>query len=108
MRKAVVQGLGARLSAAQAVAAPSRGIFSFFGKSNGTSLSEPLPGFVAPEPAVPTKPPTTQVTTLPNGAKIASENTPVRPPSARTPPQSRHWSIGARIGAAPGSAAAER
>lgn len=90
MRKAVVQGLGARLSAAQAVAAPSRGIFSFLSKSNGTSLSEPLPDFVAPQGEVPSKPPTTQVTTLPNGAKIASENTPVRPSSIRTPPEGLH------------------
>lgn len=43
-----------------------------------TPLTEPLPGLDYPPPATQaTSPPDTQVTTLPNGLKVASEATPV-------------------------------
>ncbi|KAK9844905.1 hypothetical protein WJX74_008454 [Apatococcus lobatus] len=42
-----------------------------------TPLTEPLPGLDYPSPATqPTSPPETQITTLPNGLKVASEATP--------------------------------
>jgi hypothetical protein len=43
-------------------------------------LTEPLPGVQEPAYEPPTSAPTTQVTSLPSGLKIASENTPVRKP----------------------------
>lgn len=47
--------------------------------SSGVPMTEPLPGLTLPTPASSSAPaPATQLTTLPNGAKIASEDTPVR------------------------------
>lgn len=43
-----------------------------------TPLSEPLAGVSLPEYNAPASRPTTDVTVLPSGMKIASENTPVR------------------------------
>ena len=59
----------------------SGGLFSkLFGTPQRTTtpLTEPLPGLQYPAPATqPTSPPETKVTTLPNGLRIASEDTPV-------------------------------
>ena len=45
----------------------------------GTPLSDPLPGVTEVPPATfPSQPPETQLTTYPNGMKLASEDTPVR------------------------------
>lgn len=45
----------------------------------GTPLTDALPGVPEVKPAQwPDKPPDTEMTTYPNGAKVASENTPVR------------------------------
>ena len=48
--------------------------------SSGVPMTEPLPGLVLPTPASSSSAPApvTQLTTLPNGAKIASEDTAVR------------------------------
>jgi len=48
--------------------------------SSGVPMTEPLPGLVLPTPASSSgaPAPVTQLTTLPNGAKIASEDTAVR------------------------------
>ena len=43
-----------------------------------TPLTDPLPGVEVPPPSLPSKAPTTETTTLPNGVRIASEATPVR------------------------------
>ena len=45
--------------------------------SSGVPMTEPLPGLVLPTPASSSgaPAPVTQLTTLPNGAKIASEDT---------------------------------
>ena len=41
-------------------------------------MTDPLPGVALPEePVYPANAPVTEVTTLPNGVKISSENTPV-------------------------------
>jgi hypothetical protein len=63
--------------------APKKGLFSnlFGGASNRvtTPLSDPLPGVVIPEHIAPPKDaPKTEMTTLSNGLKVASENTSVR------------------------------
>lgn len=62
--------------------APKKGLFSnIFGSSSNrvtTPLSDPLPGVVIPEPIAPPRDaPKTELTTLSNGVKVASENTPV-------------------------------
>jgi processing peptidase subunit alpha len=62
--------------------APKKGLFSnlFGGSSNRvtTPLSDPLPGVVIPEHIAPPKDaPKTEMTTLSNGLKVASENTSV-------------------------------
>ena len=64
------------------VTAPKKGLFSniFGGSSNRvtTPLSDPLPGVVIPEHIEPPKDaPKTELTTLSNGVKVATENTPV-------------------------------
>ena len=57
---------------------------SWLGKLLGSSsrintpMSDPLPGVEVPPPSMPSKAPTTEMTTLPNGVRIASEATPVR------------------------------
>ena len=48
-------------------------------------LTEPLPGVQEPAYEAPTSAPTTKVTSLPSGLKIASENTPVRKPISSAP-----------------------
>lgn len=73
------QGLqqGPALAAAQP-AQPSGGwLSSLFGRtgSGGVSLTDPLPGFIVPQAeAPPATPPITELTTLPNGCRVASEN----------------------------------
>jgi processing peptidase subunit alpha len=62
--------------------APAKGLFSgLFGGSSArttTPLSDALPGVVLPEHIAPPKDAAkTEMTTLSNGVKIASENTPV-------------------------------
>ena len=62
--------------------APKKGLFAnIFGGSSTritTPLSDPLPGVALPEHiAPPAEAPKTQLTTLSNGLKVASENTPV-------------------------------
>jgi hypothetical protein len=54
-------------------------LFSGGGGPGGVPLTEPLPGapVVVPAPA-PAAPPATQSSSLPNGATIAAEDTPVR------------------------------
>lgn len=48
-------------------------------KGCGIPITEPLPGFVEPTPAyTPAEPPSTELTTLPNGFRVASENSWVR------------------------------
>ena len=59
----------------------SKGFLSgLFGGSSRVDvpLTDPLPGVVLPEHAEITDMPKTEMTTLSNGLKIASENTPVR------------------------------
>lgn len=75
-------------AAAPAVAATSQKGFlsSLFGGSSRvtTPLTEALPGVALPSPAaVPSSAPKTELTTLSNGIKVASENTPVSDQSGR-------------------------
>jgi len=60
------------------IAAAAASASRFF--SSGVPMTEPLHGLVLPTPASSSSAPApaTQLTTLPNGAKIASENTAVR------------------------------
>lgn len=65
---------------AVATAVKSKGLLAgLFGGDSRVKvpLTEPLPGVELPEAVVPAQP-TSQMTTLPNGLRIASENTPVR------------------------------
>lgn len=87
VQSVVSVGRGLHASAAEqalpavAAAPKSKGLFaSLFGGTSRvtTPLSDPLPGVVLPEHAAPPKDaPKTEMTTLSNGFKIASENTSV-------------------------------
>ena len=82
--------------------APKKGLFSnlFGGGSSrvSTPLSDPLPGVAIPEHIAPPKDaPKTEMTTLSNGLKVASENTPVRFWMNSTPPLELSTFAGCRI-----------
>ena len=65
-------------AAAAAGFAQSRGIFNLFSSPapTGPPMTDPLPGITASSPApMEASPPGTQVTTLANGVKVATENT---------------------------------
>lgn len=78
----LLSGSSASSAAAPAVAvAAKKGFLSqLLGGSSRVSvpMTEALPGVVEPTPVVFDKAPVTQTTTLPNGVRIVSENTPVR------------------------------
>jgi processing peptidase subunit alpha len=63
---------------------PSTGGVGFFGQLFGKSsrvqvpLTDPLPGVDVSHQDVPAEAPRTEMSTLSNGVKVASENTPVR------------------------------
>lgn len=68
---------------AVATAVKSKGFLAqLFGSDNRVTvpLTDALPGVQLPEHVAPAGAPSTETTTLGNGVRIASENTPVMPP----------------------------
>ena len=82
--RGVSTSAGARMALpALTAAVPKPSMMSaIFGGSAGPAMppmDQPVPGLAIPEPpAAPAAAPVTNITTLSNGAKIASEDTPVR------------------------------
>ena len=100
--RGVSTSAGARMALpALTAAVPKPSMMSaIFGGSAGPAMppmDQPVPGLAIPDPpAAPAAAPVTNITTLSNGAKIASEDTPVRlppprpvDPTTRGAPQSR-------------------
>ena len=95
--RGVSTSAGARMALpALTAAVPKPSMMSaIFGGSSGPAMppmDQPVPGLAIPDPpAAPAAAPVTNITTLSNGAKIASEDTPVRlpPPETRRPDDSR-------------------
>ena len=89
--RGVSTSAGARMALpALTAAVPKPSMMSaIFGGSAGPAMppmDQPVPGLAIPDPpAAPAAAPVTNITTLSNGAKIASEDTPVRLP----PPETR-------------------
>ena len=90
--RGVSTSAAARMSLPALTTAPAKPsmLSAIFGGSAGPAMppmDQPVPGLVVPEaPAAPAAAPSTIVTTLANGAKIASEDTQVRDPD----PTHRH------------------
>lgn len=95
--RGVSTSAGARMALpALTAAVPKPSMMSaIFGGSSGPAMppmDQPVPGLAIPDPpAAPAAAPVTNITTLSNGAKIASEDTPVRlpPPETRRPDDAR-------------------
>ena len=87
--RGVSTSAGARMALpALTAAVPKPSMMSaIFGGSSGPAMppmDQPVPGLAIPDPpAAPAAAPVTNITTLSNGAKIASEDTPVRLPPPR-------------------------
>jgi hypothetical protein len=59
--------------------AEMKGMFDFSAPAKIPPMTEPMTGVNLPaEPVYPKTPPATEITTLANGVRVASENTPVR------------------------------
>lgn len=94
--RGVSTSAAARMSLPALTTAPAKPsmLSAIFGGSAGPAMppmDQPVPGLVVPEaPAAPAAAPSTIVTTLANGAKIASEDTQVRGSSESPDPTHRH------------------
>jgi len=96
------------LAAVEADSRPGGGgffanLFAGGGGPGGVPMTEPLPGAPVVVPAAaPAAPPATQSSSLPNGATIAAEDTPVRGIGADLGAAHIGWSVGAASLAWPG------